>query len=461
VDTTLALFRYFAGISPSSGLPAPGGQTWDKVAVAATTQNFAPGTITDTVVMPNFAYLPANVEIAGNLTVDGNLTFAGSNLVNLTQYGQQQLATQRAQALTPWFAGLANRQAARCNVAVIGDSITEGQHAVGPPSTGFQDRWIARLRDSLRSAYPTPFVTGGGQGFIGVQSTGETSFTWPTTINGSPTPASTLGPKSSFLQLNNTGQSVVYTLNGDSADIMWTQAPGGGTFSWAVDGGSATNVSTSGGSIVDGKVTHISLGSAGQHTLTLAWVSGNADVTGVVEYWGDFSQGIQVHDCGHFGWTTQNWITVLANGTTGPAAAIKALNPNLIIIALGVNDQFNNVLPATFQTNLQTIITDLQAVLSTPFPSFVLCMYPPRTSQSSYTYPWAQYVNAAWNVAGADTSGPNLTPITTVMDFTLGPRMPGADTDTYSLWQGGDLVHPSNKGHQMIGDYMTRFLTGS
>src|SRR5215472_19351454 len=60
----------------------------------------------------------------------------------------QQLtaALQQAPSLTPWFAGLADRLSARCNIVCVGDSITEGQHAAGPPSTGFENRWLARLR---------------------------------------------------------------------------------------------------------------------------------------------------------------------------------------------------------------------------------------------------------------------------------------------------------------------------
>src|SRR5262249_12825041 len=49
----------------------------------------------------------------------------------------QATASQQNQALTPWFAALSNRLSARCNVVCLGDSITEGVHATGPPSTGF------------------------------------------------------------------------------------------------------------------------------------------------------------------------------------------------------------------------------------------------------------------------------------------------------------------------------------
>lgn len=369
---------------------------------------------------------------------------------------QQQLATQRSRAMLAWTSALANRHYERCNVVCIGDSITEGQGA-----TQADRRWIARLRDNLRTKFQTTGISGGGRGFVGAVGTGEVSFTWPTTVAGSPTIASSLGPKSQFLQLNASGQSVTYSLNGDAADIMWTQVPFGGTFSWQVDGGATTNVSTNGGSIDDGKLTHINLGASGAHTLTIAWVSGNANIDGIIEFNGDYASGIQVHDAGHYGWQTSDWITVLANGANSPAAAINALDPAATIIMLGVNDQYSGVSPATYQTNLTQIISLLRALATPPYSSVILVMVPPRTGQAGYAYPWSQYVDAAWSVAAADTGGVGSSSLVTVLDFTLGPRMLDADSDIYGNWPGGDLVHPSDKGHSTIADHIAAFLLPS
>jgi hypothetical protein len=326
------------------------------------------------------------------------------------------------------------------------------------PPTGFVNRWVNRLSDLLKAQYPVPGVTGGGRGFIGATTSGTSSFQWPTTLAGSPAIGITLGPKSEFVQLA-AATSLTVSLTGDAADIFYIKTGGGGTFSWALDGGSTTNVSTSNATTLDGQITHITMAPPGNHSLVLAGVSGLSNIGGVAEYYGDYAQGIQVHDCGHFGWKTNDWVNVLNNGTAGPANAITALNPSVVIISLGVNDQFANVLPATYQANLQSIIADLRAVMSTPYPAFVIHMYPPRTGQGGYTYPWSQYTAAAWNVATLDTGGPGSTSGVAVCDATQGPRMPGADTDTYSFWQGGDLVHPSDKGHMAIADYLCRFLT--
>ncbi|HSD55533.1 MAG TPA: SGNH/GDSL hydrolase family protein [Candidatus Saccharimonadales bacterium] len=400
----------------------------------------------------NITVTPADDSVNNRV----NVTIAAPDVFVASAYNQHQLAAQRASSLVPWMSSLADRHYARCNVVCIGDSITEGQGA-----DTSDRRWIARLRDNLRTRFQTTGLSGGGRGFLGAANSGEVSFTWPATITGSPTPASTLGPKSQFMQLNATGQAISYALNGTSADIMWTQVPFGGTFSWAVDGGGATNVSTNGGSIVDGRITHISLGSSGAHTLTLAWVSGSSNIDGVTEFNNDYTSGIQVHDAGHYGWQTSNWVTATTSATAGPAAAIAALSPSAIIISLGVNDQFAGVTPAAFTTNLTTIISQVRAALPDPKPSIILNMYPPRTGQNGYTYPWSQYVAAAWSIASADTGGPNSTSLVSVMDFTAGSRMPGADSDVYTLWPGGDLVHPSNKGHSFIADQLTSFLTPS
>lgn len=447
-------------LSTSTGLSGGGDLSVDRtlsVVDDSTTQRLeiaADGTLAGTRKRINLI-AGTNVTVAAtddnaNNKVDVVINSTGTDM---DSYAQQQLATQRSQALLPFSAGVANRHYARCNIVCIGDSISEGQGA-----TLVDRRWIARLRDNLRNRYQTTSLTGGGRGFLGAASSGTISFVWPTTIAGSPVQATTLGPKGQFVQLSGAGQSITYNLVGDSADIMWTQVPFGGTFSYSIDGGAAVNVSTNGGGILDGMLTHIVLGANGAHTLTLAWVSGSANIDGVVEYASDYTRGLQVHDAAHYGWQTSNWVSVTAGGAASPARAINQLSPSAIIITLGVNDQFAGVPPATVQANLTTIISQLRAVATAPYPAIVLNMLPPRVNQSSYTYPWSQYVAAAWNIAANDTGGPSGNSIVTVMDFTLGPRMLGADTDVYGGWPVGDEVHPSDKGHSLIADAVTSFL---
>src|SRR5215472_3447354 len=112
-----------------------------------------------------------------------------------------------------------------------------------------------------------------------------------------------------------------------------------------------------------------SRGSSGPHTLVLSWISGKSNIDGVIEYASDYSRGIQVHDAGHYGWQSSNWVSALNGGAaSGPAGGIAALAPAAVIIGLGSSDQFSGVPPATFQSRLQAVISAIQARLASRFP---------------------------------------------------------------------------------------------
>lgn len=361
---------------------------------------------------------------------------------DLTIVGQQALATQRATRLQGWYAALAARDYARANIVCVGDSITEGQGA-----TVLDRRYVARLAALLRARYPTTGVTSGGRGYLGGALTGTTSFaaTSFVTVAGSVGNQSDYGPKRGIRTLTGAGQSLTWALTGTAADIMWVRAGSGGTFSYAVDGGSATNVSTT-GSTADGQLTRVSLGAAGAHTLTVAYVSGGTCfIDGVIEYNGDENAGIMVHDAGHYGWASTEWAAgSLPNYQF--ASALKGLSPSLYYLQIGTNDLATNVNPTTFQTNVTSLISQLRSPLSTPYPPIVLGMIYQRSG--TFTYTWAQYLAAAYAIAAADSQ-------VLVLDHTL--RMPSvAASATYSLY--ADTVHPSDRGMAMLADTAAAFL---
>lgn len=353
-----------------------------------------------------------------------------------------------SKALMGWHAALANRHFQRANVVCLGDSITEGQGA-----TAFANSWPARLRQLLRSRFPTDGNPKGGRGFIGALSTGSTSFTWPATVTGGPVSNDDWGPKRLTPQLDAAAPAdrIAYAaLQGTAADIMWTRLAVGGNFQWRVDAGSWTTVAT-GGTQQDGMLTRISLGASGAHSLDIEANSAGfqAFVSGIVEYDGDENAGITVHDAGHFGWDTSFWISAITAADTWPSA-ISALSPHLIVIMLGANDQFLNTVPSTFQSNLVTLISALRGatLAPNPFPPILLAMHAARGG--SFTYPWSDYVAAAHTVAAGDA-------LVTVLDLTLGPRLPNqADTPNHGLY--ADTAHLSNKGSAYVADRIADFI---
>jgi len=232
--------------------------------------------------------------------------------------------------LTGWYTALANRDTARANVCFIGASSVAGQAA-----TSFANTHIQRIQSRLRARF-TNTVTGssGGRGFL---TPVTSAYSWSAssycTVTGTPAVMSNQGVALQGFDISaGSGCTLTYSLVGDSADIIWCGHSSGGSFTWKVDSNSTTTVSTAMSSIADGQITHVSLGTAGAHTLTITWSSGTpVIIDGVVEYDGDYGCGIMVHSCGLYG----AWVTVMNSALY--AQAVAALNPALIVIEAGAN----------------------------------------------------------------------------------------------------------------------------
>jgi lysophospholipase L1-like esterase len=363
----------------------------------------------------------------------------------------QQLGGGHGSKLQGWFAALANRAGARANVVILGDSITAGQGA-----TAFPNCYAQLLPVALNARFPTPGLATHGRGFLPpvIPPSNPTTFTPPyvTVANPANLIAGSLfgfGPNLETWDISHTAaNTLTYSLTGDSADILWAGSSGNGTFSWKVDAGATTNVSTN-IAFTPAAVTHVSLGSAGAHTLTITNVSGGPTyITGVIEYNGDFAKGIQVHDCGFSGSTTGFWTT--GGGNTSGSASLPTLSPSLVVIALGVNDNASSISAATSAANITSLIADIRTNFSPHPPILILAMYNAASDGPTTPAQWAAYVQAMYGVAAADSQ-------VDVLDMTL--RMPSTSAAvTWSLY-AGDGIHPVNSGHQMIADAVCQFLS--
>jgi len=380
-------------------------------------------------------------------------------ITRATMQALQALGGGHSFKLQGWLAALAGRAAARANVVILGDSITAGQGA-----TAFANCYAQLLPVLLNARFPTTGLAAHGRGFlppvlppsnpttfsppyIALSGAGAANFHLGTDSGGAALFG--FGPNLETYDLSaNGGTTLTYSLTGDSADILWAGSTGNGTFSWKVDAGTATNVSTNVAFNVAAS-THISLGSAGAHTLTLTNVSGGPTfITGVVEYAGDFARGIQVHDCGFSGSTTGFWTG--PGGNSDGAASLPALSPSLIIIALGVNDNASGISAATSAANITSMISDIRAALSPAPPILLLAMYNAASDGPTTPAQWAAYVQAMYGIAAADSA-------VDILDLTL--RMPSTGAaNTWSLY-AGDGIHPVNRGHQMIADALCQYLS--
>ncbi len=368
----------------------------------------------------------------------------------------QGIGGSHSYKLMPWLAALAGRETTRANVVILGDSITAGQGA-----TSFATTYQQLVTQELRYKFPTSGATTGGRGFLPpvIPPGNPSTFTLPyITITGATLAqlqAGSLygyGPNLETWNMNvGTGAVFSYSLVGDSADIIWASNPGNGTFSYQVDSGGVTNVSTN-TTFATNNVTHVSLGSAGAHTLKISYVSGGATyVTGVIEYNGDYTTGIQTHNCGFSGATTGYW--TVANSTNLWPSSLTPMNPGLIVIALGTNDFSNSIVPSVTASNILDIVgnirTNFTGLSLTPPPILLTAMYTAANDGPITPSQWQQYVNALYGVAAADSA-------IDILDLSM--RMPSTGaTNTYNLY-AGDGIHPINAGHRMIADIFGNYL---
>jgi lysophospholipase L1-like esterase len=393
-------------------------------------------------------------KIGDGVTAWGSLPYTAPNpssgalsaaFVANTSDGLDKLSTRRSSTLLPFHAALANRHYKLANIAVLGDSIVEGQGA-----TVFERRWITRLQDQLRAKLPTQGLTGGGRGFIASFMSGETSYTAPTTTANLAPGAGTWGPKRQTGKLDAAGKSVTFNIVGTSIDILYL-AGSTGVISITVDGGTATTLNTA-GTLLDGRKYRVTFGAGGAHTVVIAYSSGAGSyVHGVIEYNGDENKGIQVHDCGHYGFNSgtggSGWLSVDTSAYGWPAA-VAALGVDLLVIAIGTNDPGAGISPTQHQTNVTNLISVLRAgyaAIGATAPPIVLAPYGGPGSASAT---WADYVTAQHSVGASDSK-------VVVADLSL--RVPNAATNTGAIYT--DTVgHLSDIGHSLFGDIVSDVL---
>ncbi len=188
--------------------------------------------------------------------------------------------------------------------------------------------------------------------------------------------------------------SINFTGTFDNLTIHYRQVSGGGSFRYRVDAGSWTAVDTNGATAY-GTSTISGLADAA-HAVNIEWVSGTVVVFGA--YMTSGSTGIVVNRCGHTGITTG-----LLSGVDGAnwTAAATSLDPDLAIITLGTNDQTNNVTPATYISNMATIIGRLPAgcdvVVAMPADTIRKWSTSGATTYGIYDYAEAMYAAGGWD----------------------------------------------------------------
>lgn len=230
------------------------------------------------------------------------------------------------------------------------------------------------------------------------------------------------------MQLTN-GQTVTFAAGScESITFSWLAGAGGSTIDLQVDGATVTTVSgaTAG--------TYTATGLSATATHTSGFVSHGTTLVDFVQYWwGNTTYGVVPYTSAYTGQGAKdaiNWSDF--------AYYIGLINPDLVNLQWGINDQPSDPTGVTWRANMATIIDTIRAVNA---DTSIVVWLPSETNGHT---PWdnmrvqARRLATAKNVALADA----------------GEVMPSmATVDTYGIGTA-DRVHYSTKGQQLFSSVL-------
>jgi lysophospholipase L1-like esterase len=339
--------------------------------------------------------------------------------------------------LRDWSAQIAKIQQAgsgeQADIALIGDSWVQND-LIGSPS-----------RTALQTLYGA-----GGAGYIGIGNDhGEptltgTSYnrtgTW-TDRDNFPAPVG-YGIDIADATTTDLTATVVITSITTDFTIHYIKQVNGGSFRHKIDAGGWTTVNTANASTIHATEAITGLSNA-SHTLTIEiTVAGVAGVTMLgVDARITGTNAVRLHRIGNGGATIAQYVSADA---TIWQAALTAIAPNLAIVLLGTNDDSANIVPATFATNLTTLVTRIRTAM--PLCD-VLLLTPTANGLTPGTYGMSDYVAQIRSVAVANDCM-CLDMYMSIDDYT--------DGDARGLF--ADTAHLNAYGGQIVANRLVREL---
>lgn len=313
-------------------------------------------------------------------------TYAGESVIQRTVLAQQIPAFRKAVAVT-------RNSGASTRVLLIGDSTTagcDGSPTCTPGGGAYLNSWGQKLV-SLSNSTVTPTVRGlvTAPSVCGAQSDSRwVAGTGWTNISG-------YGAGGCGAWQGNgapTGNLVLTTgLNADTYKIYYLSHAGLPSITATATGGAPVSCDDNGTQTIL-TCTAVAASASVSNTVTFT-VNGSSGYVLGVEPSLSTAKQIIISNAGMDGAQTGNWVNINNVGQNG-VAFIQAFNPTLAIISLGINDATNQVPAATYQANMVTLITTLQALGS----DIILMDWPPSSGTTPHLME-GQYLTVLQNLA--------------------------------------------------------------
>lgn len=243
-------------------------------------------------------------------------------------------------------------------ILILGDSFVRGLGTTDPETDG----WPALLEDQLKA-----LLGDGGGGYYGEPlGAGTLSANWEKmTLGGTWTGLGEGGPGGGILYASSNGATASLTVDGDTLTILYQEFNLSGQFTVAVDGGSAVTYGTvTSPASLTPKTVEISLGGTGSHTIVITNATPGRYfyLVGVAAV--NSAGGPVIYRMGKDGGTAFTWAqwenTVTHVLTPSNLYYIDQLQPQLTIIALGINDWNFQTSLADYEVSLRYLIEKAQ-----------------------------------------------------------------------------------------------------
>lgn len=225
------------------------------------------------------------------------------------------------------------------------------------------------------------------------------------------------------------------TANVTKADIYYQDSATGRTFSWAVDGGAATQISTTGANTI--KKATVALGAAGIHTLTLAWVAGFVRIYAIDCY--DDTAGrteVSIWQWGISGGTSSDMILDTGTPSSGRIRQMTLFPPDLLISECGLVNSWRNSRSVALAT--ADMVTHVQSAKAAGADFMFIAPPFDNLTGTGLTSTQDKYVSAMAQVAAQND----------VPFLDLRGRWKSYANSVANGWQvASDAVHPARAGY--------------
>jgi len=374
----------------------------------------------------------AKVQLSSSSLVSA----AGVNLLGVAG-GIPYVTNLTPATTTKILAGYAAMQAGtrNMNIAIMGDSTDRGTDETARP---YNSQYPLSIAEQLAAMFRADGIASGANNWYGISGSNfndymirdsRVSATGSTTAFGTAVVCQG-GTEVEFPTATGTF-SFTPQQNCTKADIYYQDSSAGRQFSWSVDGGAATTITTAGANTI--AKTTVALGSLGAHTLKLAWVSGFVRIYGI-DCYDDSRKEITFRQWGTSGGTT----TTMIDNTGSPnAGRLQQLSLYPVDLAFGdcgiVNSWRNSRSVANCQTDLNTLID----AVHTAGGDFIICIPPFDSSSTGLAAQQQSYVDMMYAVGAAKGCA--------VFDIRKAWGSKAA-SDAAGYTSAADAVHPTTLG---------------